>query len=675
MINQTPDYLTANSIIATLLKRKQIEKTLAFQAKLLSNVHDALTATDENFNITYWNKGSEEIFGWTAQEALGKSIFDLFGKNQDAINQILIKGNYEGEMYFRRKDETYILAEIRAKAIRSPEGQFKGVMTSSRDITERKQAEKALQESEKKFRTLVDQAAQMLFLHDDEGHIIDVNQKTVAQLGYTREELLQMHVFDLDPDADQRDDKNWLWKNWPTGGEAITFETRHRRKDGSIYPAEVTASKIILNNTTYVLSLVHDITERKQFEKALIDNEIKFRDLAETLQLTDRRKDKFLAILSHEIRNPLAAMRMALSLFEQDSLDGEQAKKAKEILNRQVTHLSSLIDDLLDIPRITQNKIVLQKKQLELNELVTKTVKSFQFLFQEKGIQLEIKLAPTCLYVEADEIRLTQVVENLLHNAAKFTANNGITQVTIFKDNLQQNAIIQVKDSGIGMEPEMLSHIFEPFIQADTSLDRSASGLGLGLALVKDLVELHDGKVTAHSEGLGKGSEFIVSLPLVSTVQAEQVAIETDRILPPNTQRRRRVLIIDDNRDIAEILSCLLEKEGHEVMVAYNGTQGIANARQFRPEVLICDIGLPGLDGYQVAQTFRTDEELKDVIRISLTGYTQPEELQRAQEAGFQYQLSKPVDLETLIQALNQIEPATSASSNSLFVAHNSAAK
>jgi PAS domain S-box-containing protein len=397
-------------------------------------------------------------------------------------------------------------------------------MTSSRDITERKQAEKALQESEKKFRTLVDQAAQMLFLHDDEGHIIDVNQKTVAQLGYTREELLQMHVFDLDPDADQRDDKNWLWKNWPTGGEAITFETRQRRKDGSIYPAEVTASKIVLNDTTYVLSLVQDITERKQFEKALIDNEMKFRDLAETLQLTDRRKDKFLAILSHEIRNPLAAMRMALSLFEQDSLDGEQAKKAKEILNRQVTHLSSLIDDLLDIPRITQNKIVLQKKQLELNELVTKTIKSFQFLFQEKGIQLEIKLAPTCLYVEADEIRLTQVVENLLHNAAKFTANNGITQVTIFKDNLQQNAIIQVKDSGIGMEPEMLSHIFEPFIQADTSLDRSASGLGLGLALVKDLVELHDGKVTAHSEGLGKGSEFIVSLPLVSTVQAEQVA-------------------------------------------------------------------------------------------------------------------------------------------------------
>lgn len=665
MINQTPNYLTANSIIATLLKRKHTEKTLTFQAELLSNVHDALTATDENFNITYWNKGSEEIFGWTAQEALGKSIFDLFGKNQDAINQLLIEGYYEGEMYFRRKDETYILVEIRAKAIRSPNGQFKGIMTSSRDITERKQAEKALQESEKKFRTLVDQAAQMLFLHDDEGHIIDVNQKAVAQLGYTREELLQMHVFDLDPDAVQRDDKNWLWKNWPTGGEAITFETRHRRKDGSIYPAEVTASKIILNNTTYVLSLVHDITERKQFEKALIESEMKFRDLAETLQLTARRKDKFLAILSHEIRNPLAAMRMALSLLEQDSLDGEQAKKAKEILNRQVTHLSSLIDDLLDIPRITQNKIVLQKKQLELNELVAKTINSFRFLFQEKGIRLEIKLAPTSLYVEADEIRLTQVVENLLHNAAKFTANNGITQVTVFKDNFQQNAIIQVKDSGIGMEPEMLSHIFEPFIQADTSLDRSASGLGLGLALVKDLVELHDGKVTAHSEGLGKGSEFIVSLPLVSTVQAEQVTIETDRILPPNPQRRRRVLIIDDNRDIAEILSSLLEKEGHEVMVAYNGTQGIANARQFRPEVLICDIGLPGLNGYQVAQTFRTDEELKDVIRISLTGYTQPEELQRAQEAGFQYQLSKPVDLETLIQALDQIEPATSASSNS----------
>lgn len=391
-----------------------------------------------------------------------------------------------------------------------------------------------------------------------------------------------------------------------------------------------------------------DITLRIRAKEALRESQERYRVLVEELQTANYRKDEFLGALSHEIRNPLASIMLSMSLLERSALDGDQARRAREIINRQVIQLSRIVDDLLDVTRITRNRIVLQKERVELNQLVSRTLDDYLDVFQQKNISAEVKTAGISLFVKADAVRLAQMVGNLLHNASKFTPNGGKVQVAISKCQINNSAIIKVTDNGIGMDPETLSSLFQPFMQANISLDRSNGGLGLGLALVKGLVELHGGQVTAYSDGTGKGSEFVLLLPL--TVEKKDEEIEEAQ--PDTDHRVRRVLIIEDNKDLLETLGALIENEGYEVMLALSGGEGIAKAREFYPEVLICDIGLPDLNGYQVARAFKADEELKNVYLISLSGYVRPEDLRRSKEAGFQYQLAKPVDLEILKETL-----------------------
>ncbi len=389
-----------------------------------------------------------------------------------------------------------------------------------------------------------------------------------------------------------------------------------------------------------------DLIERKQSEEALRESEVRYRALAEELRIADRRKDDFIGMLSHEIRNPLASMMLCLSLLDRVAPDWEEAGQTKEIMHRQVTQLSRLVDDLLDVTRINRNIIVIQKKLIDLNELVSHVVEDYQALFEANGVELTADLAATALYVDADHARLTQVVGNLLHNAAKFTQAGGSTRVSV--SNEKQYAQLCVEDNGFGMSAEILSNLFKTFTQADTSLDRRGRGLGLGLALVKGLTELHGGTVNAYSEGLGRGSLFTVRLPLAG-IQLNTGSVQASADKP---YRGRRVMVIEDTEDVAEALNTLLTEEGHEVMVACNGETGIAMAKSFRPEVLLCDIGLPGMDGYQVARAFCADEELKDVYLISLTGYARADDLEKAKQAGFHCQLAKPVDLRELRKAL-----------------------
>lgn len=392
-----------------------------------------------------------------------------------------------------------------------------------------------------------------------------------------------------------------------------------------------------------------DIIERKQSEEALRESEERYRALSEELKIADRRKDEFIGILSHEIRNPLASIMLCLSLLDRVEPGCEQEIKTKEIMHRQVTQLARLVDDLLDVTRINRNIIVLQKELVELNELVSRTVEDYQALFESKAIMLTTDLAPTALYMDADRARLTQVVGNLLHNAAKFTQDGGRARVSICKDKDKKHAVVCVEDSGFGMTPEMHAYLFQTFTQADTSIERSGGGLGLGLTLVKGLTELHGGTVSAHSDGLGKGSSFTIRLPL-ATDQHNSAAIQACSKKP---YRSRRILVIEDIKDVAEALKTLLETEGHEVMVAYDGESGIVMAKSYRPEVLLCDIGLPGMDGYAVARAFCADEEFKDIYRISLTGYARAVDMEKSKQAGFHRQLSKPVDLEKLKEALS----------------------
>jgi two-component system CheB/CheR fusion protein len=383
-----------------------------------------------------------------------------------------------------------------------------------------------------------------------------------------------------------------------------------------------------------------DIIERAQAEAAL-------RAANEQLREADQRKNQFLAVLSHELRNPLAPIKNSLYILDRAAPGGDQARRAQAVIDRQTGQLARLVDDLLDVTRITRNKIQLQRQRLELNELVRRTVEDNRVSFEQNEVALEVELAPAPVYVNADWNRLAQVVGNLLHNAAKFTGRRGTTRVSVSTDAACRHAVVRVADTGIGMAPEMLAQLFQPFSQADETLDRSKGGLGLGLALVKGLVELHGGQVRAHSEGLGKGSEFVVELPLEEARPAEAAPAR------PGVRRAgRRVLIIEDNVDAAESLSEVLAFGEHEVEIAYNGPEGLAKAREFHPEVVLCDIGLPGMNGYEVARAFRGDETLRGAHLIALSGYALPDDLQRAAEAGFERHLAKPPTLDKLEEAL-----------------------
>lgn len=392
-------------------------------------------------------------------------------------------------------------------------------------------------------------------------------------------------------------------------------------------------------NTFRMLDLlarqVADLIEYRQREESLAE-------MNAQLIEESRRKNAFLATLSHELRNPLAPITNSLHILERSGASGAQASRARAIITRQVSQLASLINDLLDVTRVTSNKINLQRVCLELNELVVRTVEDTRSLFEQSGVQLEVETAPDSVFVHADSTRLAQVISNLLQNAAKFTARGGTTRVVVSTNDAE--AAVRVIDSGMGMTRETLDGLFQPFMQAEQTLARSRGGLGLGLALVKGLVELHGGKVEARSEGLGKGAEFTILLPLQLDTSAE---IPSTAVCS-GSQPRRRILIIEDNVDAAESLREVLELCEHQVEVAHDGPEGLAKAHTFRPEIVLCDIGLPGMDGFEVAKGFRANHDLGAIRLVALSGYALPEDIQRAVEAGFDQHLAKPPSLQKL---------------------------
>ena len=379
--------------------------------------------------------------------------------------------------------------------------------------------------------------------------------------------------------------------------------------------------------------------------------EAAFKDANTRLQEADERKNEFLAMLSHELRNPLAPITNSFYILDHARPDGAQAARAKQVVHRQVAQLSHLVNDLLDVTRITRNRIELKKEKLDLCEVVVWAIEDHRSLFSRAGAHVELEAATAPVLLIADRARVAQVMSNLLQNSAKFTTRGGRTRVSVVTDGLE--AVVRFVDNGVGIAPEALTRLFQPFVQAAQSLDRSKGGLGLGLALVKGLVELHGGKVSAHSEGIGRGTEFVVRLPL-----ALDTELEASPDAPRSSRPSRRVLIIEDNVDAASSLSEVLELGDNEVAVAYNGPEGIALAKEFHPDVVLCDIGLPEMDGYEVARTFRADRQLRGIFLVALSGYALPQDLQRATDAGFEQHLSKPLSLDKLEELLAGLRPS-----------------
>jgi signal transduction histidine kinase len=364
----------------------------------------------------------------------------------------------------------------------------------------------------------------------------------------------------------------------------------------------------------------------------------------------DRRKNAFLAMLAHELRNPLASLRNALSTFHLRGVADPTMRQELDIMDRQVRHLARLVDDLLDVSRIMRGKIQLQTERLDLARLVRTAAEDHRGLFQQAAITLDVAVPALPVWVMGDSIRLAQVLSNLLENAAKFTGTGGQVGVRLTVDTNARHAEISVRDTGIGIEPEMLPRLFETFTQADRSLARSKGGLGLGLAFVKELTKLHGGEVHAASAGPGRGAEFTIRLP----VQPEPAALAQMPAPPRRFEKRFRILVVEDNRDAADSLRFLLELYGCEVAVAYTGPDGVQVAERWQPDVVLCDIGLPGLDGYGVASQLRHNPSTSKARLIAVTGYGTDDDKQRSREVGFDAHLVKPVDPDVLQRVLLQ---------------------
>ncbi len=516
--------------------------------------------------------------------------------------------------------------------------------------------ERKLKESEKRFATTLKSIGDAVIATDRNGLITFMNPVAEKLLGWKLEEVLDKkltEVFKIINMYSRKPAENPVTKVLLEGFTVgLANHTLLISKNGEEIPIDDSAAPIKDDKEDIigVVLVFRDVTDRIRAELSLRQSEERYRALTEKLREDDYRKNEFMAVLSHELRNPLASIHISLAILERARPDGNQAEMAKKIIERQVGQLSRLVDDLLDITRITRNKIKLQLQRLELNELVRQTLEDHYPLFKENGVYLEGMYAQHEIFLDADKSRLVQVVGNLLQNAAKFTECGGSTRVSIERDVVQQRTLIRIVDTGVGIAPELLPRLFEPFMQADKTLDRSRGGLGLGLALSKGLVKLHGGELNAYSAGIGQGSEFVISLPC-EEVSASKESLSSPSCIP---HHRRRVLIIEDNIDIAESLRELLELDGHEVEVAYNGPQGISTAQEFCPEILLCDIGLPEMNGYDVARAIRCDKSLNNILLVAMTGYALPEDLQLAADAGFDCHLAKPVNFAKLERILNK---------------------
>jgi signal transduction histidine kinase/CheY-like chemotaxis protein len=415
-------------------------------------------------------------------------------------------------------------------------------------------------------------------------------------------------------------------------------ESVRLRKDGSAFWAHVTVTPLYGQNGELFgyAKVTRDLTDRKRVE---------------ALENAERQTNEFLAMLAHELRNPLAPISNALDLLASRPTHDPTERWAREVLQRQTGQMARLVDDLLDVSRITRGSIALAKKPLDLREVVRAAFDASAAWMQAREHEARLGLPEAPLIVLADETRLSQVVQNLLHNAAQYTPARGRIEVEVRKE--AQEALIRVKDSGVGMTPELLGSAFELFRQGEQALDRPQGGLGVGLSVVQRLVEMHGGSVQAQSAGRGQGSEFVVRLPLSdAAAQASAAARREPAPAPP-----RRVLVVDDNRDAAAALKLLLESDGHEVQMAIDGLAGLAAARQYRPEYVLLDIGLPRLNGYDLAAALRADPLLTDTVIVAITGYGQGHDRARTAAVGFDHHLVKPVEFSALREIFRARRP------------------
>ncbi|MEO7742365.1 MAG: PAS domain S-box protein [Usitatibacter sp.] len=591
--------------------------------------------------ILWANTADYETLGYTREQYVGHNIAE-FHADHDQLSSILErllagKALCEQPAILKCKDGSIRHVLISSNSL-FENGRFVNTRCFTRDVTQQRLAEAALQEARLHLAAVVESSVDAIVSVDLAGRINAWNRGAEQLFGYSREEIVGHPIFIIVP-QELHDEERGIFAKVLAGERVEHYETLRTRKDGKQRHVSLTVSPVRDASGAFIgISKVgRDITERKEAQ----------RELAEAA----RRKDEFLAILAHELRNPLAPIRYALTITKQPKTTEAQRQRADEVIERQVEHMSQLLDDLLDVSRIARGHVELKKKWIDLTSVIGGAIDAARPLLDRKGHALALDLPRETLRLEADPVRLTQILSNLLTNAAKYTDPGGQIQLRACQDG--DRVTLSVRDNGIGISADMKTRLFDLFAQATPALHRSEGGLGIGLALVKAFVEKHGGTVVAKSDGAGRGSEFTVSLPIGRAPSAKRSPRASGQM--QLAAKRLRVLVADDNVDSTQTSSMLLELWGHEVRVAHTGREALDLAAQFMPDVALLDIGMPDLSGYEVAQTLRARPEGKRVTLIAVTGWGQEEDKQAADGAGFNHHLTKPVDprqLQTLMESI-----------------------
>jgi PAS domain S-box-containing protein len=654
-------YLFTCSIIIAIGEGTRIANARANEQRetlqvTLRSIGDAVITTDTRGRVTYLNTVAESLTGWPPQEAIGQPLDAVFRiVNEDSrqpvespATQALRKGIVVGlanHTILIRRDGSECPIDDSAAPIRDAHGDVTGCVLIFRDVTDQRrlQLDKAGQLTNARLlASIIESSDDAIVSKSLDGTIQSWNAGAERLFGYTAAQAVGRHVsLIIPPDRIAEEDR--IIASLKAGQRIEHFETERMRAGGERIQVSLTISPIKDEDGTVIgaSKIARDITDSKRTEAAL-------RRLANDLSEADRRKNEFLAMLAHELRNPLAPISNAARALRMGSGDREAVESASEMLDRQVGQMARLVEDLLDMSRITRGKIELRPERVELAPIVHLSVEAARALYRSLNHELVVTLPPQPVYLNGDPTRLAQVIGNLLNNAAKFTDKGGHVALTVERE--ASLAVIRVKDNGIGIASEHLPRIFDMFAQLDTSLERSRDGLGIGLTLVRTLVEMHGGAIDVHSDGPGRGSEFVVRLPVLAGA-----AEEPSRPVAPARAAavaRRRLLIVDDNEDGAESLAMLLAFHGHETHKAYDGVEAIAAAERLRPDVVLLDIGLPGLNGYEACRRIREQSWGKEIFLVALTGWGTDEDRQRSREAGFDTHMVKPVDYDALLDLL-----------------------
>lgn len=613
---------------------------------LIQQVSDyAIFTLDPAGIITSWNLGAERINGYSPSEIIGQHFRIFYESAEIARNwpetelfQAKLEGRFEDEGWRLRKDGSRLWANVIITSLRDENGTLLGYSKIVRDLTSRKNHEEALRQSEERFRLLVEGVQDYaIYMLSPAGMITSWNLGARRIKGYTAGEVLNKHFSMFYSAEDIENGKPWSELATARSIGHAEDEGWRIRKNGTRFWARVVVTPIYddIGALQGFAKVTQDLTQRRNFE---------------ALEVSANKLNDFIAILAHELRNPLAPIKNAVQI-QRISGTGDPAQKAmNEIIERQTTQLIRIVDDLLDVSRVTRGTMSIERKPALICSIVEDAVEAVRPAIEEANLQLDLKLPSARMLVTADKVRITQALTNLLTNAIRHSKKDGTIYIKVSFKKAPGGSLadISIRDTGEGITPDILESIFGMFVQGKNMFNRANIGLGVGLALARRIAELHHGTLIAKSDGSGKGAEFIMTIPAMDEMAKDDQdlikEIEEDPVYQATVDRKRRIMVVDDNADAASVLSQIFSAHGHETFVAHNGADAMAAFDSFRPQVVLLDIGMPGMNGLEVARRIRNKGIIPSPLVIAVTGWDTPDDRTRSHDAGFDHHLVKPVN-------------------------------